>query len=168
MLFARSSRFDSCYPLDPTRLLLFTRRDSDHAVFSTQLHSDHGIRFSGIASCYSLDSTRLMSFARLDWTRLDSAYYQSSLLLSELAFPQSQCDDRFGWISLHRNATINLNFASSQCDDQSGFCFITVPRSIWMSLHHNATIDLDFALSQCDDRFGFRFDDRFGFRFIKM
>jgi hypothetical protein len=61
------------------------------------------------------------------------------------------------WISLHQNATIDLDFASSQCDDRFEFRCIKMRRSIWISLHQNATIDLDFATPQFDDRFGFRF-----------
>jgi hypothetical protein len=57
------------------------------------------------------------------------------------------------WISLHQNATINLDFASSKCDDRFGFRFIKKKRRpIWISLDQNSTIDLNFALSKLYDR----------------
>jgi hypothetical protein len=102
---------------------------------STRLGSCYLLDSTAPGSWNSLVSTRLMLFARFDparvirSTRLDSAYYQSSLLLSEIAFASSKCDDRYR------------------------FRFIKMRRSIWISLlHHNATIDLDFATSNFDDR----------------
>jgi hypothetical protein len=123
----RSTRLGSCYSLDATQIMLFARLNSTRFMEFARLDSPHAIRSTKSGSCYSLNLTRRTIRARY--------CSQSSL-------------------SLHQNATIDLDFASSsQCDDRFGFRFITMRRSIWILLHHNATIDLDFASSKCDDQF---------------